>query len=215
LLQDYDTSYRLLSVVNHGSAGGDIGHRRELHGRSIVRAGPAPSVCPIALRYGHRYFEMLVADSERVAGRAATERLQAILATVDGLLDDHRAVCFALDSQLWPDAVPATGMVLRVELDGQWTWLLLDTEREMTVLATPVGLDGERLRALRDSVAAMEEANTGRTKPIIVDPGPLQGEPVSGAPWKPASTTLGEKRENTRRLQVKTPVRDLSLFDPP
>jgi hypothetical protein len=106
-------------------------------------------------------------------------------------------------------------MVLRVELDGQWTWLLLDTEREMTVLATPVGLDGERLRALRDSVAAMEEANTGRTKPIIVDPGPLQGEPVSGAPWKPASTTLGEKRENTRRLQVKTPVRDLSLFDPP
>lgn len=42
---EYD-SYRLLSAVIHGAAGGDLGHRQEIGGAQVLRTGPAVGLCP-------------------------------------------------------------------------------------------------------------------------------------------------------------------------
>jgi hypothetical protein len=212
LRHDYESDFRLLSAVAHGSAGGDVGHRVLIDDRSVVRTGPAVSTCPLALRTGHRWFSMLVADSEKMSGPDATAKLWELLRTVDGILDQHRDACRAVDAALLPDELPANPVLIRVETDGRWTWLLLDMERERTIRAQPVDLDPGLQQWLADKVAAMEDANPGRTKPFIVGvEHDIHAVPVPNARWQPASVSLGEKRRGTR-LDVKVPVRDPSLY---
>jgi hypothetical protein len=212
LLHDYENDFRLLSAVAHGSAGGDVGHRVLIDDRSVVRTGPAVSACPLALRTGHRWFSMLVADSEKASGPDATAKLWEVLRTVDGILTQHRDACRAVDVGLLPDRAPANPPLIRVETDGRWTWLLLDMERDRTIRAQPVDLDPGVDQWLREKVAAMEDANPGRTKPIIVGIlDDVHAVPIPNARWQPASVSLGEKRHGTR-LDVKVPVRDPSLY---
>lgn len=211
--QDYDTTYRLLSSVIHGSAGGDLGQRDELAGHQIVRTGPAVSACPFALRTGHRFFSMLTTDAERIAGNAPTVRLRELLGLVDDLLRDHRDVCYAIDADLWPDQPPTMALLLRVGTNGAWTWFLWDSEQDRTVEAAPTDMGSDDLDLTRDLVAAMEAANPGRTKPMVMLAGAFNGTPLPNARWRRAEATLGPKRGPVRHLQVRAPVRDPSLYD--
>jgi hypothetical protein len=164
LFHDYENDFRLLSDVAHGSAGGDVGHRVLIDDRSVVRTGPAVSACPLALRTGHRWFSMLVADSEKASGPDATTGLWQLLRTVDGILTPHRDACRALNAALLPDKPPANPLLIRVETDGRWTWLFLDMERERTIRAQPVDLDPGLHQWLTEKFAAVEEGNVSEIR---------------------------------------------------
>jgi hypothetical protein len=212
---EYDF-YRLLSAVIHGAAGGDLGHRAEIGGAPVVRTGPALSACPLAFRVGLRYYRTLVADVGNIIGSAGTFGLEAVLDDLEGIVVDHEQRCLGIDSLLWPNEPPRATMFLRVEVDGTWTWLLLDGEEPKTVVADLVDPDPVRLQRLEDLVTRAEAANPGRTQPLVVGVEGIQGIPRPGEQWRPAEETLRRAQAPGQRpvygvLQVKEPLWDPSL----
>lgn len=216
LKSEYDV-YRLLSAIIHGSAGGDLGHRMEIQGTSVVRTGPAVSLCPLALRSGLRCYKLFVLDVKAVVGDSSTRPLERLLDDVEGLLGDHESICMGVDHSIWPNVPPGTVVFLSVAVDGSWTWLLADPHRDRAVVADPVKLDPAHLQRIQKSVAGMEAANPRRTRPILIEAGGVRAVPQRGAPWQPAAVMLcahgARKGGNGQRVQVKTPLRDPSLYE--
>ncbi len=214
LAGDYD-GYRLMSAMIHGSAGGDLGQRREIDGHQVVRTGPAVDMCPYALQTGLRHFRLIVDEVRAAVGPGACQPVDDALSLLTpDALEVHEAACVQVDHELWPETPPAAVMFLRVELDGSWTWLLLDGERPETIEAVPVNLDSDWESFVRNEVAAIEAANPGRTKPIVMGVERLRGTPKPGASWKPAADNLRQPQPGEgpfRALPVKEAQWDPSL----
>jgi hypothetical protein len=214
---EYDC-YRLLSAVIHGTAGGDLGHRREIDGKQVVRTGPAIAVCPYALKNGLAFYRRIVGDVATAVGLGACQDLVEALADLADALPVHEALCDDVDRGLWPTEAPAALMFLRVEVDGTWTWLLLDGDRPMTIEAEPVGLETTYRRTIQEWVQQVETANSGRSKPIVIHVSNLRGVPRTGATWQPASENLRQPRpededQTFRTIHVREPMWDPSLHD--
>lgn len=212
---DYDL-YRLLSSVIHGSAAGDLGQRQEIDGRQVVRTGPAVALCPLALRTGLGWYRMIVGEVEASLGSGATDGLAPALDQLAADLPTHEALCHLVDAELWPDEPPQSIVFLRVEVGGQWRWLLLDADLPRTIEVEPIGLGDDQRKWLESEVAAVEEANPDRTQPLIIAVAGVSGSPRPGAAWEPASENLRqrapwEERETFRALHVREPVWDPSL----
>jgi hypothetical protein len=84
---DYDF-YRLCSAISHGTASGTIGIRAEVAGTDVVRTGPALSLVPLALRYGNRYFSMILTDTISYLGADASHRLRRVTQSIEDSLAD-------------------------------------------------------------------------------------------------------------------------------
>lgn len=212
---EYD-SYRLLSAVIHGSAGGDFGHRLEIGGEQVLRVGPAVGLAPYALKVGLQSFRELLRDAESFLGPEPVTRLVEVVASLDQELPYHEQLCALVDRDLWPEQAPTSLVFLRVETDGTWKWLLLDGEKPRTIEAEPIDLDADGLAAIKGHVSDMEGANPGRTKPLIVGLPAVKANPKAGAEWEPATETLRrrslEEADATfTALTVREPLWDPSL----
>jgi len=215
LASDYDL-YRLLSAVIHGSAGGDLGQRQEIGGRQVVRTGPAVALCPLALRTGLGWYRMIVDEVAAALGSGATDGLATALDRLAADLPTHESLCHLVDAELWPHEPPQSAVFLRVEVGGQWRWLLLDADLPRTIEVEPIGLDADQRTWLEEEVAAVERANPGRTQPLIIAVAGVSGSPRQGATWEPASENLRqrapwEEGDDFRAVYVREPLWDPSL----
>jgi hypothetical protein len=189
---DYDF-YRLSSALMHGTATGILGLNTEIEKQHVFRTGPALSLAPLALRYGNRFFGLLLTDIETTFGRSIVSDLVAIAVKVDSVIDEHRLGLLAMDADLWPKEPPTTQAFLKVHVTGRWEWLLLDVDRMMTISSEPHNASREDVQWVETIVEQIEEANPYRTKSIIIGVARIALHPRKGNSWQPANYTLRQQ----------------------
>lgn len=139
---DYD-SYRILSAVTHGSAGGLVGTRRGMGADGIChRLGPDLQLVPAAFHEGLTWWRELVKRLPPVPGPnslplAMADHVEELLGCYPSLLEATRR----LDGLLWPTAPSpnVTVPVLAVFQNGTHAWYELDTRDDVVRRADLVG----------------------------------------------------------------------------
>src|SRR5215204_2315134 len=81
-------------------------------GASVVRAGPAVSLCPYALRTGIRYLSLLVQDLKTSIGHPATTKVDRLIALIEGSLAEHKIDLLCRRHQPVARRTPANYLVL-------------------------------------------------------------------------------------------------------
>lgn len=174
----------------HGSGGGDLGNRAQIQNETVVRLGPAVSLCPFTLKTGLRYFTLLVDDLASPLGAGAVQPAQAVLAEIASLLHDHSEFCADYDRRLWPTEAPASAMFLRVDTTGRWRWYLADFSTDEVVEADPVNLTSEIEADLQQALDEYEVVNGPATETIEIGVAGINGNPKLGRPWRPRNEVL-------------------------
>lgn len=148
---DYD-SYRILSAVTHGSAGGLLGTRRAVDSDGVChRLGPDLLLVPTAFHEGLTWWRELVKVLPPVSGTTAVpvamaEHVEDLLALYPSLLEAARR----LDESLWPTNPRPnfTVAVLAVFKNGRHAWYELDTQDDVVRRADLVGAEPPNMPAL-------------------------------------------------------------------
>lgn len=148
---DYD-SYRILSAVTHGSAGGLLGTRREMSTDGVChRLGPDLQLVPAAFHEGLTWWRDLVARLPPALDLDGCplpmkDHIEQLLDCYSSLLEVTRR----LDGKLWP-ANPAPNFAvpfLAVFPNGKHAWFELDTRDDLVRRADLVGPEPKDVASL-------------------------------------------------------------------
>jgi hypothetical protein len=193
LSQDYD-SYRLASAVLHGSAGGDAGLRSEIKSRTVVRTGPALTICPLVYLQTFRFYQNIIESFESSLG-ATTVGLSAALDQGLRLWSRYRRAALRIDRRLWPDE-PTPGMLAIFAFKHRGAhreWHLLDTQRDLIIEADPPRTLSEKLASnlteLIETAALESDPETLITIAVVG----ARVLPKPSAEWRDPLTVLPKK----------------------
>ena len=187
---DYD-SYRLLSAVAHGTAGGDLGQRLERpDGEVVLRTGAALQACPIALRLTLAWFGHVLGSIEKATSAEVIARMQSILDGVVAVLPEHESVCAWIDHLQWPESSVRSEVFLAIDALGTGMWWLRDAEHRKVIRCrtpemTPAQATGIEAKLAKAPLRDPLDPSTIRIHVIAGF-----STPLPNASWLPESTVF-------------------------
>ena len=184
--EDYDL-YRVLSSSTHVTAGGARGVERRYDETPVYRFGPDLLNCPMVLNEGLRFFRLFVEAHSAHTGVPA-ERLIGTLSDLESLRPAYRKLLLRIDSAMWPDELPVTGMIVVRALlpDGQRKWLLHDNQQGRIIECShPRNATAGQIETTEPLLDAVEETPRDPDEWITVALEGAIADPLPSARWRP------------------------------